>query len=74
MPVDLLEVSLVHPYEDINTVEEVWEIVEQEPHDGELVVEFPEDGPAHHEGEVVEDGQVDEAQPVVVIWFTGIHN
>ena len=74
MPVDLLEVSLVHPYEDINTVEEVWEIVEQEPHDRELVVEFPEDCPAHHEGEVVEDGQIDEAQPVVVIWFTGIHN
>ena len=69
----LLEVALVHPDQGVEHVEEVTNVVEDHPGGVEHVVQLPEDHPARDEDEVVEDGEVDDTQPVVVVSLAGVH-
>ena len=69
----LLQVSLVHPHQGIQEVEEVTDVVKDHPGGVQHVVQLPEDHPAGDEDEVVEDGEVDDAEPVVVVSLAGVH-
>ena len=69
----LLEVALVHPDQGVEHVEKVTNVVEDHPGGVEHVVQLPEDHPARDEDEVVEDGEVDDTQPVVVVSLAGVH-
>jgi hypothetical protein len=56
----------VHPHEYIHHIKRITEVVQHHPGDGEHVVQVPEDGPPHHQGEVVQDGNVDDTQPLEI--------
>ena len=60
----LLQIPLVHSYEGIEDVEKVTDVIENHPGGVEHVVQLPEDHPARHTDQVVEDGHVDDAQPL----------
>ena len=63
----------MHPHQGIQEVEEVTDVVKDHPGGVQHVVQLPEDHPAGDEDEVVEDGEVDDAQPVVVVSLAGVH-
>lgn len=54
----------MHSDEGVEDVEKVTDVVENHPGCVEHVVQLPEDHPARHTDEVVEDGHVDDAQPL----------
>ena len=54
----------MHSDEGIEEIEEVADVVENHPGGVEHVVQLPEDHPARHTDEVVEDGHVDDTQPL----------
>ena len=54
----------MHSHEGIEDVEKVADVVENHPGGVEHVVQLPEDHPAGDTDEVVEDGHVDDAQPL----------
>ena len=54
----------MHSYERVDDVEEVAEVVEDHPGDGHEIVKLPEHSPANHHDRVVEDGHVDNPQPL----------
>ena len=54
----------MHSDEGIEEIEEVADVVENHPGGVEHVVQLPEDHPARHTDEVVEDGHVDNTQPL----------
>lgn len=49
------------PYEGVQKVDKVAEIVDNGPGDGVEVLQLPEDAPPDDKDEVVHDGHVDEA-------------
>ena len=62
----------MHPHQGIQEVEEVTDVVKNHPGGVQHVVQLPEDHPAGDEDEVVEDGEVDDAEPVVVVSLAGV--
>ena len=58
--------TFMHSYERVNGIEEVAEIVQDHPSDRHKIVKLPEHSPANHHDQVVEDGHVDNPQPLVI--------
>ena len=62
----------MHSYERVNEIDEVAEVVQDHPSDGDEIVKLPEHGPANHHDQVVQDGHVDNPQPLEII-FQNLH-
>ena len=62
----------MHSYERINEIDEVAEVVQDHPSDGDEIVKLPEHSPANHHDSVVEDGHVNNPQPLQII-FQSLH-
>ena len=65
----MTEHTFMHSYERVDDVEEVAEVVEDHPGDGHEIVKLPEHSPANHHDRVVEDGHVDNPQPLENMLF-----
>lgn len=63
----------MHPHQSIQEVEKVTDVVEDHPGGVQHVVQLPEDHPSGDEDEVVEDGEVDDAEPVIMVSLPGVH-
>ena len=57
----------MHSYEGVNEIDEVAEVVQDHPSDGDEIVELPEHSPANHHDQVVQDGHVYNPQPLEII-------
>ena len=64
----MIDDTFMHSYERVDDVEEVAEVVEDHPGDGHEIVKLPEHSPANHHDRVVEDGHVDNPQPLEIIF------
>ena len=58
--------TFMHSYERVNDIEEVAEVVQDHPSDGQQIVKLPEHSPANNHDQVVEDGHVDNPQPLEI--------
>jgi hypothetical protein len=63
----LLQVTLVHPDEDVPEVDKVRQVVEDQPGARPELAELPEHTAANHEEEVVEHGDRDDGEPAIVV-------
>ena len=59
-------------HKHVNNVEKVTQVVEEDPPQGERVLQLPEAGSSDDEDEVVHDGKVDDDQPFVVIILASV--
>ena len=57
----------MHPHKYVHQVKRITEVVKHHPGYGEHVVQVPEHGPPHDQGKIVQDRDVDDAQPVVMV-------
>ena len=64
----------MHPDQGVKDVEEITKVVQHQPRDRKKIVQFPEDSSSDHKDQVVEHGEVDDPQPVVMIRFACIYD
>ena len=62
----------MHPDEDVYKVDKVKGVVDDIPAYGEVIFQLPENGSAHHEQEIVQDGAINDTQPTVVRVLTRV--
>ena len=67
-------VTFMHPDKDVYQVKRITEVVQPQPQGGEHVVQVPEHGPPHHQGQVVQDRDVDHAQPLVMVGLACVYS
>ena len=56
--------TFVHSDNHVDDVNEIAKVVEEDPADGEQVVQLPEDGPPDDEDQVVHNSQVYDGKPL----------
>ena len=68
----LVKITLVGSHKHVHNIEEVAGVVQDDPAEGESVLELPEAGSPNDEDQIVHDGKVDDDQPFVVIILAGV--
>ena len=62
----------MHSYERINEIDEVAEVVQDHPSDGDEIVKLPKHSPANHHDRIVQYGHVNNPQPLKIM-FQHLH-